>query len=231
MNISKSFKKFIDGSKYFDTMLKFIGSETNLCPSKDKVFRFLEADVEKTKCIIVGMDPYSSTYYNGYIECPVATGRAFEVADVRYWTDKYRQASLSNIFKALCNLKFRKVYSIEELRKMVTKDNFRYIDIHDWFDAMEEEGVIFLNATLTTKAHITGAHIDIWTDFMNELIKFIVDVNSDIKWMLWGASAKERIGSFVRDDNIIYSCHPATRVNNTFAKDCCFKKVKSIKWV
>ena len=36
---------------------------------------------------------------------------AFEVYNIDRWTDKYRQSSLANIFKALCFYKYNKKYS------------------------------------------------------------------------------------------------------------------------
>ena len=230
MTCHKSFEKFLKDSRYYNEMLDFTLHTESLCPDKKNVFRFLDNDIYNAKCIILGMDPYPSSYLDKGIVKPVATGRSFEVANVRYWTDSYRQVSLSNIFKTLAYLKFGKIYKIEELRKFITKDNFRYLAMRDWFDAMEKEGVIFLNATLTTEMNKSGAHISKWTDFMNELIRYIVDVNSDIKWLIWGTSARDRVKDLVDKKNIIYTCHPATRVNNTFVKDCPFKNVKSVNW-
>lgn len=227
----RTFENFIDNSQYYSVMLEFVDKTTNLCPTKDKVFRFLEADLSKLRCIILGMDPYPSTYLLDGEERPVATGRAFEVENIMYWTDKYKQISLTNIFKALCYLKFGKVYSIEEIRKNVNLENFKYLKVRDWFDAMEREGVMFLNATLTTIKNKSGEHIKVWTHFMNELLRYIVDNTADVKWLIWGESARSRVENIVSDKNIIYTCHPATRNNNTFVKDCCFKRIKNIMWV
>lgn len=231
MKTHKSFEKFVKNSRYIDEMIKFVKETRDICPAPDKVFRFLENDLSKVKCIILGMDPYPSTYIDKGIEYPVATGRAFEVANIDLWTDKYKQVSLSNIFKALCYLKYNKIYNIDELRNIVSRDNFRYINIHDWFDAMENEGVMFLNATLTTLKNKSGVHTSIWMSFMDELIKNIINNISDVKWLIWGNDAYKRVKDIVDKRQIIYTCHPATRVNNTFVKDCCFKKVTSINWI
>lgn len=226
-----SFEKFIEQSKYYSSMKKFVDAEQNLCPKRENVFRFLKCDLEKTKCIILGMDPYSTTYINGDKLEPVATGRAFEVANIEKWTDGTKNVSLTNIFKALINLKYNKIYTINEIRDLVERDGFRYIKIRDWFDAMEKEGVIFLNATLTTIYNKTGVHESVWTNFMNELLLYIVNVKKDIKWLIFGESAKKRVKDIVPIENIIYTCHPAARMNNTFVKDCLFKKVKDIEWI
>ena len=229
MKYHKSWEKFISSSRHFDEMLHFVESTDNICPLKDKVFRFLNCDLNNVKCIILGMDPYPSTFVKDGKTLPVATGRAFEVANVQKFTDKYKQQSLSNIFKTLCYYKFGKKYSMEELRSDSMIDKIIFLKTADWFDEMEKEGVIFLNATLTTTVGKSGAHIDRWTDFMDELITYI-NSNVDCKWLIWGNVALDRVKGLVDDKSIVYSCHPASRQNNNFVEDCCFKKVKEVNW-
>lgn len=229
MRNNVTWKKFINTSKYFEKMQKFVDEEKNICPLKENVFRFLKSDLSNIKCVILGMDPYASTYIDGGIEKPVATGRSFEVANVYKFTDRYKQASLANIFKTLCYYKFGKKYKMEELRALENNNSFKYLNTKDWFDAMEKQGVLFLNASLTTKIGKPGAHIKIWEQFMNELINFI-DENTNCKWLIWGDSALKRVESLVDKNNIIYCCHPASRSNNNFIEFCCFKKVKNIDW-
>lgn len=224
-----SWDNFIKNSKFYKKMTNFVDETDNICPSKENVFLFMKSKLKDIKCVILGMDPYPSTYIDNGKELPVATGRAFEVANIDKFTDRYKQQSLSNIFKALCYYRFGKIYSIRELREEKLSSKIKYINIHDWFDSMEENGVLFLNATLTTLKGKSGAHIDRWTDFMNEVIKYICD-NSKCKWLIWGNVALKRISGIVDDKDIIFSCHPASRQNNNFVEDCCFKKVKNIEW-
>lgn len=229
MKYHKSWEKFINGSAHFNEMQHFVEITDNICPTKDKVFRFLECDLNNVKCIVLGMDPYPSTYNIDGKILPVATGRAFEVASVDMFTDKYKQQSLSNIFKSLCYYKFGKKYSIEELRSEKIKSKINFLKTYEWFDEMEREGVLFLNAVLTTIVGKSGAHIDKWTDFMNELISYI-NSNIHCKWLIWGNVALNRVKGLVDDKYIVYSCHPASRQNNNFVEECCFKKVKDIIW-
>ena len=230
MDYHKSWKKFIDNSNYLPKMIDFVNNTKNICPEDKNVFRFLNCDVSKTKYIILGMDPYPSTYTeDGKHFFPVATGRAFEVANVEYFTDKYKQVSLSNIFKALCYYKFKKKYSIVEIRNIFNKEKSKYSNTHFWFDEMERRGVIFLNSTLTTIIGESGAHIKVWTDFMNELISYIVS-NCKCDWLIWGDKALDRINGLINKNFIIYSCHPASRVNNDFIENNCFIKANKIEW-
>ena len=226
-----SWENFISNSKYLDSVLKFVNNTKDICPCKEKVFRFLDSDVKKAKCIVLGMDPYPSIYKHDGKTYPVATGRAFEVANVSNWTDKYRQTSLAAIFKTLCYMKFGTINNMDELREKVNETNFPLLNIHKWFDKMEEQGVIFLNSTLTTIVNKSNAHEKIWKVFMDELLKYIVSVNTDLLWLIWGNNAKDRVSGIVAENKMIYTCHPASRVNNTFVKDKTFESVKSIKWV
>lgn len=176
------------------------------------------------------MDPYASTYLKNGVRVPVATGRAFEVANVENFTDKYKQSSLLNIFKALCYYKYKKYLSIDELREKFKCETSALINTHYWFDAMEENGVIFLNSTLTTTIGKSGAHINEWAEFMNELILYI-EKNYKCKWLIWGDKALNRIKNIVDNKNIIYSCHPASRINNDFVENNCFIKANEVKWL
>lgn len=217
----KSWKKFIEKSKYYNEMLSFVDKEKNIAPLKENVFRFMDTDIDNAKCVILGMDPYPSTYGNGI---PVATGRSFEVANVDDFTDKYKQTSLAQIFKSLCYMKFGKIMTIDEIR-----DSGMKLNTHKWFDDMESQGVIFLNSALTNKLNNPGSHMNIWKPFMDELIEFMRDMN--LKWLIWGKDALNRVKDIIPEKDIIYTCHPATRFNNTFVKECCFKKIKGIKWI
>lgn len=229
MKYHSSWKKLIDESKTLYEMERFVDITPDICPLKKDVFRFLNCDLSHTKYIILGMDPYPSTYIDRGEVKPVATGRAFEVYNIDRWTDKYRQSSLANIFKALCFYKYNKNYSMSELRELEDAGKLSFINIHDWFDTMEENGVIFLNATLTTVIGKVGAHITIWESFMNELISFIND-NSSCMWLIWGDMALNRVKGIIKPDRIIYSCHPASRSKNDFIENNCFKKAKGIEW-
>ena len=229
MDYHNSWKNFIEKSVYLNDMIKFVSDTPNICPEKENVFRFFNCNLTKTKYIILGMDPYYSTFEKDGKILPVATGRAFEVMNIDKWTDRYRQVSLSTIFKSLCYYKFNINYNIDELRQLENKGEIKYINTHDWFDTMEDRGVIFLNSTLTSVVGKSGAHISKWTNFINELIMFINE-NSDCSWLIWGNNALDRVKDIINSEKIIYSCHPASRTNNDFIINNCFKKAKGVDW-
>ena len=63
-------------------------------PLNDKVFRFLENDLSAVKYIVLGMDPYPSYYVENGTIIPIATGRSFEVSNIKSWKQKFKQKGL-----------------------------------------------------------------------------------------------------------------------------------------
>ena len=237
---SDGFKDFIySHEKELDKIASAIGDD--FYPSAENVLRFARVDINKIKVIILGMDPYPSSYRRGELasplERPVATGRSFEVANVDSWCQKFKQASLINILKSLYYLKFNKEENIENIRNEIKEKKFKILPPHEWFDKMEEEGVLFLNATLTVKKNKPNSHTFIWKNFMDDLIKYICDFDKDKKiiWLLWGKNAYDRVCDATKDTNykpkIIYKVHPASRVKNDFVVNNGFKEIKNINWV
>ena len=250
MNILIKNQFFSDGFKDFilshenelDKIVNAIGND--FYPSVENVLRFARVDINKIKVIILGMDPYPSSYIieagsqaHPYIEKPVATGRSFEVANVDSWCQKFKQASLTNILKSLYYLRFKKEENIENIRNEIKENKFKILPPHKWFDEMEKQGVLFLNATLTVKKNKPNSHTAIWKNFMDELIKYICDFDKDkkITWLLWGKNAYDRVRDAIKDTNykpkIIYKVHPASRVKNDFVVNNGFSEIKNIDWV
>ena len=62
MTCHKKIEKFLKESKYYQMMQDFVSRVQDLCPEKENVFRFLGNDINNAKCVILGMDPYPSTY-------------------------------------------------------------------------------------------------------------------------------------------------------------------------
>lgn len=83
--------EFIDNNyKSLQSIEKKIGTNPeNFTPQKNNVLRFLKLDPVKIKVVILGQDPYPQP--------SIATGRAFEVKNLKSWSQKFRNASLKNI--------------------------------------------------------------------------------------------------------------------------------------
>lgn len=194
-------------------------------PEKENVLRFLNTDYNNIKYVIVGMDPYPSSYLLGDKVVPEATGRSFEVASIESWCDNFKQQSLHNILKALYYNYTHCVRSHDFICAEIKYKRFLIEEVHAWFDSLEKQGVLFLNATLTVKPEVPGSHTKIWTNFMNELILFIDKKNPT--WLLWGNNARDRVCPLI-GDNFIFSVHPRIA---KFVQENPFQFIHDVNWL
>ena len=264
-------------------------------PLKDKVFRFLENDLSAVKYIVLGMDPYPSYYVENGTIIPIATGRSFEVSNIKSWKQKFKQKSLAEILKTLYYDKYKIEIPINDLRDKIieidfdtsneiihsiktnylnlnininnnnstnlhdnsaTKNNYKeilkneilkYLDLTQkdlnnvnkdkkiilfnptsFYDITELQGILWLNSTLTVAPNNSGSHMKIWNNYMNHLFRYISSKNNNIKYLVFGEQAKNRLIDIVNKKNMIITCHPASRFNNDFVTSDCFKKVNDI---
>ena len=272
LNIDNSWKDFIykeSNILELQKIEKTIGQ--NYYPSTDNVFRFLENDLLSSKYIILGMDPYPSHFIENGKIMPIATGRSFEVKNIKSWKEKYKQKSLAMILKTLYYDKYSTEPSMDILRDKIIEIDYntakkiinkikRNIDKKSlkelivktlglttndlnqinkekkiilfnptsFYDTTELQGILWLNATLTVKPDDSGSHINIWNDYMDKLFRYILSKNNIIKYLVFGEKAKNRIKDIIKENNMIVTCHPATRVNNDFVKKNCFGKLNDI---
>lgn len=205
--------------------------ELNLCgassyfPPKEKVLRFLNNDLSLTKYIIVGMEPYPSFDY--IHNCPQATGRSFEVSELRdqTWDYKIKQASLRNILKAIYYNQTGEKAGIDEIRSAIHNNKFQIVNPGEWFDCMERQGVMFLNSTLTFLPAISPSHKIMWEPFRKILIPYLDKKN--IVWMLWGKDAQKEIVPYLTQNNILTAPHPRL---DAFVKANTFQYAKDVDW-
>lgn len=199
----------------------------NIFPTEDKVLRFLEADYNSLKYVIVGMEPYPTATKIDGMMVPEATGRSFEVASVNSWCDKFRQSSLRNILKSVIYAKTGEIVSMEKARSLVTKGDVPMMPPHQWFDSLEKQGVLFLNASLTVEPNNVGSHEKLWDKFMTELICHIDKVEG-VKWLLWGQVAQNRVLPHIDSNKASLARHPRL---NEFIDDNCFKENNAVNWL
>ena len=196
-------------------------------PKAEHVLRFAQVDPTRLSCVIVGMDPYPSHTVDidgGII--PEATGRSFEVASVRDWGAKYRQASLRNILKAIYYLERGQVPTMEGLRTELANGSFPILPPRDWWNSMEAQGVLFLNASLTVIPDHPGTHTQYWDGFITDLMTFLARKSPAAVWLLWGNIAQARVPAAVT--NKICSSHPRLP---QFVTECPFARVPAIRWL
>ena len=209
----------IERIKELEIIFDKIGN--NYYPLKKDVLRFLNLDLDNIKYVILGMDPYPSSYTENCKKIPIATGRSFEVRNLKLWNCSFRQLSLKNIVKTVYFNETGKIENWNKIKKEIENAKFSIKNPEEWFESLENQGIMFLNSSLTVKPGYPGSHILIWSDFMNNLIKYINEYNCNIKRLVWGNNSLKRIQGLVDNKKIIKSCHPR---NSIFIKENCFKK-------
>ncbi|WP_162985715.1 uracil-DNA glycosylase [Virgibacillus halodenitrificans] len=208
-------------------------------PAPEKVLRFAEMNLDEVKIIIIGKDPYPQE--------GVATGKAFEVNGVSSWFDKGLNNSLKNILKAIHKHYFKldKGVSISKVREDIEYGKFPILPPNEAFDEWEKQGVLFLNTAFTCEIggiEQAGSHLSIWKLFFEELLVYIVNQNTDIKYFLWGDARKYEKPlrkENVLEEHLYLSLHPCTNGdkegyerNSYFLNNPCFRDTgKDIEWV
>ena len=194
-------------------------------PEDEAVLRFSRTDKDVLKCVIVGMDPYPS--FNKRDNIPQATGRSFEVSELygKTWDYPIKQTSLRNILRALYYNKNEEVRTIYDIRKEISAGRFIISDPIEWFNKTEEQGVLWLNSTLTVHPGRAGSHKKQWAAFRKALFKYIA--GSDAVFMLWGDSAAREVGPFIPQDKQLRCSHP--RVEK-FVKTNTFALFDAVNW-
>ena len=200
----------------------------NYFPSKENVLRFTNLDLNKIKYIIVGMEPYPSSYEKDGIIYPIATGRSFEIDNIYSWTQKFKQSSLRNILKTIYFNYYNEKIDLYTLREKISKNEFNIKPPKEWYDSLEKQGVMFLNATLTVEAYNVDSHTKIWEVFINKLIKYIISNNNEAIFLLWGNKAQERVLPLVDKNKTICNKHPRL---NDFIDENCFKTLNKVNWL
>lgn len=214
-------------------MLNDIDAEigSDFTPERELVLRFLSLDLKNIKAVILGQDPYKPA--------GVANGRSFQPQNLSDWTEPFRQVSLKNILRLVyCAYSdisdYRDIPKYSELVKKIKSGEFKIKPPKEWFDSLENQGVLFLNAALTCKTGFSGSHSDIWKGFSDKLIEFIARENPQAVWFLWGsfaASAKDLIGG----SRAFVSRHPmmcSEKYEDDFLKNPCFKEtMNEINWL
>lgn len=168
-----------------------------LTPHPWNVFRALAlTPPAMVKVVIIGQDPYF--LMDG--DQPAATGLCFENARGRKI-----QRSLTHIINVLAVTIGDDVYRIP-----------RHGELTHW----AEQGVLLLNAALTTNVGEANKHAAIWQFFPKRVLEYLSKTRKHVVYMLWGKFAQQFENIIDKTDNLILTAsHPAARGNhNTFFK-------------
>ena len=208
-------------------------------PYKGSVLKMFEKDASKFKYIIIGQDPYHTYYQKSGDYVPNATGRAFEVANMKNWDPLFGSGytesgrghggeSLKIILRSI--LKCNESDLQNEINKHIT------VSPEEWFDRTENngKGIYWINSSLTVRRMYPGSHIQIWHDsFMKYALMYLVENNSNIEKIFeFGDYARKLVDSTLTGNQkenieIIYTCHPVADAER-FIKDDVFGHMKDI---
>lgn len=171
----------------FDVVNKAEMSGT-LCPPLSQVWRAFElTSPESVRVVVLGQDPYHGAGQ--------AHGLAFSVAAPA----QAMPPSLRNMFK-------------ERASDLGLAAN-RSMDLSDW----AAQGVLMLNASLTTELGVAGAHQQLgWETLVQTVLLNLMERREALVWILWGRPAQTLHANLVKRhgqsrplDCLIASPHPS----------------------
>lgn len=170
---------------WLDALENSLRTETTLAPEAHRVMTALAVSPDVVRVVILGQDPYPTPGH--------AVGRAFAV-DAHIGK---LPASLKNIFK--------------ELESDTQSSVLPKPDLESW----QEQGVLLLNAHLTTLQGHPGAHSKIgWNEFTFAALQHLISLGKPIAFVLWGSQAQDlvkRLSGIDGNSNILIlkSAHPS----------------------
>lgn len=178
-------KTFIQSSD-FDQILAYLLGQVNqgkrFTPPLKQVFSaFEKCKYSDLKVIIVGQDPYPYE--------KIADGMAFSCSN-----DGKIQASLRYINKAIQH----------------TVYNDLPLDYKSDLTPWAEQGILLLNASLTTEINKIGKHYHIWTPFITFLLDMLNAYNPGLVYVFMGKKAQEWMDQVSDNNHKLICSHPAS---------------------
>ena len=193
--------------RYDFNLDKLYNSDDVVYP-REQIFKVFEMNIKKVRIVLLGQDPYHNPNQ--------ANGLSFSVPD------KVKiPPSLQNIYKELC-------IEFPERNYVFSSGN-----LERWFT---EEKIFLLNSSLSVIKNKPGSHMVIWSDFTDDVIRYISKKNKDCIFVLLGNFAKSKEKFIENKDRIVTGVHPSPfSANNGFFNSNIFKKIedklqKEINW-
>jgi uracil-DNA glycosylase len=179
-------------SKYFHkiaTTLKTESETRNITPSFDDTFRaFRECPYDKLKVVILGMDPYPTAGN--------ADGLAFSA--------RYKPLDCPKSLKHMIDAIEREVYGGFAIG---FNEEYMNPDLTRWAN----QGVLLLNAALSTVVGKSGEHLDLWAPFTSFVLNTLSRDNSGIIYILLGRDAKAyKTLINAKSNHILTASHPSS---------------------
>ncbi|MDR2875690.1 MAG: uracil-DNA glycosylase [Methylobacillus sp.] len=162
-----------------------LAEETDARPGRGLWFEALRrVSPEQTRVVLLGQDPYHGEDRG----IQQAHGLAFSVPDgVR------PPPSLRNILKEMES-------DLGRAPSPISGGNLGV-----WAD----QGVLLLNASLTTRGGVAGAHVKHWQPFTQKLIAYLGQRRDTLVFILWGGHAQKHKVNIAPHHVIIESAHPS----------------------
>jgi len=172
-----------------------LADETDIRPVRGLWYEALRrVSPETVSVVILGQDPYHGEDRG----IKQAHGLAFSVPDgVR------PPPSLRNILKELYS-DIGKVPSSENVLEASPVSQISG-DLSHW----SNQGVLLLNASLTTRGGQAGAHKKLWLPFTHALMHYLGKQQKPIVFVLWGADAQKYKALIAAQHVVIESVHPS----------------------
>lgn len=168
---------------YFEQLMNNVDREYSryeVYPPRDKIFAAMQlVDYDKVRVVILGQDPYHGAGQ--------ANGLAFAV-------NKGVDAppSLVNIFA--------------ELKSDLGVEPDNDTTLIGWAN----QGVLLLNASLTVRAGEAQSHSSLgWYNLTDAVIKSLNYRKTPVAYILWGASARQKMPFIDKRNFIVTSAHPS----------------------
>lgn len=203
-------KPFIESNEC-DEIYAFLKKESKrgkeIAPLSSNVYRcFKETPLDEVKVVIMGMCPYH-TFKNNL---PVADGLLMGCS-----ITEYVQPSLDQFYKAL----EKEFHDGLNLSYDATPD----------VSYLAHQGVLMLNAALTTEKNKAGSHIDIWEPFIKYLFEEVLN-DLGVPFLFLGKDA----GKYKKYTGIFSHCfvvsHPASASykNSEWDSEGVFSKIDTL---
>lgn len=154
-----------------------------MTPKEDDVFKAFTLPLQRIKLVLIGQDPYPQEN--------VATGRCFEVGGLNCWHSKIRNSSLRNIVRGLYYAVHDEYLTYSQIKQKIKRADFKILPPNILFRNWHEQGVFMLNTALTTVIDSPSAHLKFWEPFTIKTLKYIIENNREVTFLLWGSHAKK----------------------------------------
>ena len=99
------------------------------------------------------------------------------------------------------------------------------------FTDLAKQGILFMNCALTVEKSNPGSHIELWSWYTDNIIKYISETNNNIIFVLWGNFAKKKKKLIdLNNHHVLEATHPSPLSANRggFFGNKHFSKINSI---